>query len=131
MHVISVDIGNHAKFRVECQAKGRCQERQLNDKVDSDVRVQPKPSADLRQPAICEQKAGDHLEQERRQTDPFKPLLEVEDDGRVAIAQRPREDCGRKHQVTTDPNSGANEMKSNQSPIQSRRGVKVKHVLHR
>ena len=34
MHVIPVDIGNHANFRVECQAKGRCQERQLDDNVD-------------------------------------------------------------------------------------------------
>ena len=34
MHVIPVDIGNHAKFRIERQAKGRCQERQLNDNVD-------------------------------------------------------------------------------------------------
>ena len=34
MHVIRLDIGNHAKFRVECQAKGRSQERQLGDDVD-------------------------------------------------------------------------------------------------
>ena len=64
MHVITVDIGNHAKLRIECQTKGRRQERQLSNDVDRDVRIQRKPGADLREPVISEQEAGDNLEQQ-------------------------------------------------------------------
>ena len=106
-------VGITRNFALRAKPRVAVKSANLTDNIDRYVGIQPKPGVDLRQPAVSEQETGGDLEQERGQSNPFKPLFEVKYNGRVALAQRPRKNGCRQHQVTPDPNRGSHEMKRN------------------